>query len=340
MGSVVPGNIRPTGPSRPAEYHREPNPARSPSARLAVVSGPGAVLRLQHSVGNRAVSELLGGESWPVSPSVVQRQEAPWNSRVAVAKHHNDRVALFRLVRETLPPSIPLVSRSSFDLYEPLPTVNFDPTMEDFNAEGATVTPNGETPTAPTDPTAPIPQICVVLGRGALHPSSEAYTRAVLDHEWRHAAHFRRALDLVARWRRAGGRQPFVSWLAREHHAGRVSLEDFLLARERAVSGVTGTSVRVGITETYAPLEAFLNDFNTMPLGMPEHELFRLLNLVSERWFAPLDEEGRAMQRDILGRFSAFRGRLDPPHRAAFDRYVAANQASPFYQQLARFARR
>jgi hypothetical protein len=290
---------------------------------------------LQLAAGNRAVAGAFDGGGILQRLPVVQRQVLPWSARVTEAKRHNDRAALFRLVRDALPQGIHLVLRSSFDSYEPLPTVNFDPTLEEFNAEGATVTPTGETPVAPADRTVAIPQICIVLGRAALHVSSDSYVRAVLDHEWRHAAHFRRAFELVARWRRVGGRRRFTSWLTSEHRAGRISLEDFLLTRERATSGATGSSVRLAITETYAPLEAFLNDFNAMPLAMPDSDLFYQLGLVAERWYTPLDEEGRAMQRDILARFRPFRQRLDASHRAAFDRHVAANMTNPFYRQVA-----
>ncbi|HET6706582.1 hypothetical protein [Amycolatopsis sp.] len=310
---------------RSARTHRESRAAeqarRDPVRPATGVAG---LLYLQRTAGNAAV---------------VQRQQAPWQVRVRDAKANNDRAALFRLVREALPPAIRLVSRIGADRYSPMPVANFDPTLDEFNAEGATVTPEGLTPVASLDPLAPIPELCVVLGRGALRESSPAYTRSVLDHEWRHVAHFRRAFELVGLWHRRGGRRPFPDWLAREQRAGRISTEDLLLARERVESGATGTSVRVGITETYAPLEAFLNDFNAMPLEMPERDLFRQLADFAERWYAPLDAQGRAMQREILGRFRPFRARLDQAHRAAFDRHVAANQAVPFYLRLARTLR-
>ncbi|MBE8522633.1 hypothetical protein ILP97_34960 [Amycolatopsis sp. H6(2020)] len=309
-------------PDRTRRESRAPGQARRDPVRpSAAIAG---ILYLQQTAGNAAV---------------VQRQQAPWQTRVDNATGSNDHTALFRLVREALPPAVRLVSRISADGYAPMPVVNFDPTFEARNAEGATVTPGGQTPVASLDPLAPIPELCVVLGRGALRPSSPAYTRAVLDHEWRHVAHFRRAFHLVGLWHRSGGQRPFPDWLAREHRAGRISIEDLLLTRERVESGATGTSVRVGITETYAPLEAFLNNFNAMPLEMPERDLFRQLADFADRWYAPLDAQGRAMQREMLGRFRPFRARLDQPHRAAFDRYVAANQAVPFYRRLARTLR-
>jgi len=102
-------------PDRTRRESRVPEQARRDPVRPpAAIAG---ILYLQQTAGNAAV---------------VQRQQGPWHDRVEHAQNNNDHAALFRLVREALPPAVRLVSRIGADRYTPMPVVNFDPTFTEL----------------------------------------------------------------------------------------------------------------------------------------------------------------------------------------------------------------
>jgi hypothetical protein len=170
----------------------------------------------------------------------------------------------------------------------------------------------------PADHSTPNPEIAVpIVNRNGLSRSRQGLEQ-ILIHEATHVAHSERSAALRERWDRSGSTLDFVTWLMKEHAAGRVGTEDAYIAQQATTGETAGT-------EVMARIEAFTSTYHRNPVNGPD--AFQELSTIAAYWARPSATEDAALapirQIALERLYRYYAHGMDEAHRVEFDRWVA-----------------
>lgn len=311
-------------------------------ARVGRSQQAAAVLRLQHSLGNRGTRALLRSpdESAPLFAPLTSAftkgglDAATWRQKVDDAKRARNQddakslyIELYQDLARTagadvvpdVSPKYPInVAAGDDTSYKPGLNLVLGPGGA-TGGSTAFVDASGKFGATLSLTTGTTQHVAIRLFSDSFH-ADKPMSLDILRHEMTHAKHLQRAQESAAKWLKAGGKggaDKFAEWLKANRKG--LSDADVVLIRETA----RGLSAN---TEALAYVEGFINAFHLIDPPPPvDHPVFlELLGVLETRKVLPWKSADNSVRDLAVKRLAKYREKLDKDHRQALDAWVQA----------------